>query len=48
MNNIIPNEFKINGDVSIRIDQNSLMMLGMMILIVVIFSLLAQRFIKKA
>ena len=44
--NLIPNEFKINGDVVIRFDQEGLVMLAMAIIIIVIISLLAQRFIK--
>lgn len=50
MNNLIPSEFKINGDLqtTIRIEKDSLILLAGVILILIIMSLVAQRILKAA
>lgn len=51
MNPLIPDQFKINGDLVVRLDQTSLqesmVTLAMVVIIVIIVALLAQRFIKQ-
>ena len=51
MNGIIPDEFKIDGNLTLKWDKaaftESVTLLAMVIVIVVIISLLAQHYIKK-
>lgn len=44
---LIPQAFDINGKVTIRFEQESLIMLGAVILIVIIVALIAYYFIAK-
>lgn len=43
---IVPNEFTINGDLIVRLDRESMILAGMVILIVIIMALIAYRAIK--
>lgn len=47
MNNLIPNEFKINGDLVIRIEKESLISLAAVVVFIVVIALIAQRILKK-
>lgn len=43
---LIPNEFKVNGELTIKADRDSLLLVAAVILIVIIFSFIAWRALK--
>jgi hypothetical protein len=46
MNNLIPDKFDINGDLTLRFEKESLVLLAMTVVIVVVIGLLAAKFIR--
>lgn len=47
MNGLIPDKFNVDGNLVIRFEQQSLVMLAVVIVIIIIVALMAQRFIKN-
>lgn len=47
MSELIPSTFNIDGNVTVRLEKDSLVLLAVVIVIIIIIALLAQRFVSK-
>jgi hypothetical protein len=47
MSSLLPNEFTINGDLVVRLDRDSMLLLTALIIFIIIVAFAAQRFLKR-